>query len=334
MNEKSRFRRRVTTSIAIMTAASLALSACGGSDSSSDGDGPTQVTLAVLPFIDVAPAYLGVEQGFFEDEGLDVNIKTVNSGAATVTGVVSGDYQFAFTGWLPFMQAKQSNVPVQAVANAQFQTSPETHSTAERTNQDVLVSADSPIRDAAGLEGATIGVNQLKGVQEVLLRNTLDMNGVPQDSVELVELPFPNMAETLDAGRVDAVFVGEPFETVALDAGARIVATPYADTETPANLSLFIASDQYRAENEEVVEAFARAMQKSLTYAQDNQDEARQIVTTYTEIAEDLLERVQLPFWGPEVSVESVQEQAELGQKYGALTEEPDVNALVSTVVE
>jgi NitT/TauT family transport system substrate-binding protein len=338
MRSKDCRRARFTgpRAAAAILALTATLAACGNEDdtgAAAAGDGVTKVTVAVLPFIDVAPVYLGVKQGFFKDAGLDVDVATAQGGAATVTGVVSGDYQFAFTGWLPLMQARQSKVPVHAIANAQYQTPPDKHEGAERTNQDVLVPGNSPIKTPADLTGATIAVNALKGVQETLLRNTLEQNGVAQNSVKLVELPFPDMPAALQSGQVDAAFVGEPFETGVLDAGGRIVATPYADTTYAANLSCFITSDKYQAEHGDQVKAFAEAMNRSLTYAQENPDEARAIVTTYTKITPELVQRVQLPYWGPGASKDSLREQAEMGLKFGALKEMPDIDELTSTVI-
>jgi NitT/TauT family transport system substrate-binding protein len=337
MRSKNSRRGPVSGRLVAVAALTLTamLAACGGDSEAPDAGGATttKVKVAVLPFIDVAPVYLGVQQGFFKEAGLDVEVVTAQGGAATVTGVVSGDYQFAFTGWLPLMQARQSNVPVHAIANAQFQTPPDKHQQAERTNQDLLVMGDSPIRKPADLAGAKIAVNQLKGVQETLLRNTLDKHGVKQEAVQLVELPFPDMPAALAAGRVNAAFVGEPFETGVLDAGGRIVATPYADTTYAANLSCFITSDRYATQQAKVVDAFAKAINRSLTYAQQNPDQARTIVTTYTKISADVVKRVQLPYWGPGVSKDSLREQADLGVRFGALKQAPDIDELVAKVV-
>ena len=324
----------VLASLALMAA----ISGCGSSDKAGAAPGSgkelTKVTLALLPLIDVAPAYLGVKKGFFKDAGLDVKIVTANGGAASLTGVVSGDYQFAYTGWTTVMQAQQAKVPVQAISNAQYQSETVDHSQVKRANQDVLVNANSPIKDTKGLEGKTVAVNALKGVQEIMLRNALEQANVNQSSVKLVEIPFPDMANALATERVDAVFISEPFETGVLDKGGRIVATPYIDTKYPAELSCYITSDQYRAQHEAIVTAFAKAMNKSLEYAQSNPDEARDIVTSYTTIPPELLKRVYLPYWNPEISKDSLEEQAGLTVKYGGLKELPDVDKLISTVVK
>lgn len=294
-----------------------------------DGD-PTSITVGVLPLIDVAPLYLGIDQGFFEEENLEVQVETANSGAATVTSVVAGDYQFAYTGWLPFMQARAASVPIEAVANAQYQGDPASHGEEDRLNTDVLVLEDGPIQEPADLVGETVSLNALQGVQEIYLRNSLEQAGVDPDSVSFVELPIPSMPDALENGDVAAIFASEPFQTGALNDGARVLLSPYSDGEFSANLSLYVTSEDFAGSDPDAVTSFRRAMNRSLEYAQENPDEARAIVTTYTQIPETLVEQVRLPFWTPDFLEDSIREQAAWAVDLGILEQEPDIDALIA----
>ena len=57
----------------------------------------------------------------------------------------------------------------------------------------------------------------------------------------------------------------------------------------------------------EVVEAFVRAMHRSLEYATENPEEARQAIAEYTEIPPDVLERVVLPLWQTDLNQDSIE---------------------------
>jgi hypothetical protein len=50
----------------------------------------TPITVGVIPIVDAASSYLGVQEGFFEEQGLEVSLETAQGGAASVPSVVSG----------------------------------------------------------------------------------------------------------------------------------------------------------------------------------------------------------------------------------------------------
>nr|BFF16493.1 hypothetical protein GCM10025730_00140 [Promicromonospora thailandica]BFF22007.1 hypothetical protein GCM10025730_55280 [Promicromonospora thailandica] len=88
--------RRKIPLIATAVAAVLALASCAtesgaAPESSSSATGPLQaVTVGVIPIVDVAPIYLGVQEGIFERQGLDVTLQLADGGAAIVPAVAKG----------------------------------------------------------------------------------------------------------------------------------------------------------------------------------------------------------------------------------------------------
>ncbi len=71
--------------------------------------------VAVVPVADVAPIYLGVEQGFFEEEGLDVTLQNAQGAAAAVPLLLNGEIQFAYGAMIPMIPIVASGVPAQFV---------------------------------------------------------------------------------------------------------------------------------------------------------------------------------------------------------------------------
>ena len=85
---KARTNRAVAGMFTVQAlAACLILSACGGgsssSDDSSDG-GLRKVTVGLIPIVDVAPVYLGIQQGFFKKHDIDVKVEFGDGGAAPI----------------------------------------------------------------------------------------------------------------------------------------------------------------------------------------------------------------------------------------------------------
>ena len=105
----------------------------------------TEVTVGVIPIVDTAAIWLGEEQGFFEEEGIDLDIQTTSGGAAAVPGVVSGDFDFAFGNTLSVMVAQGEGLDLEYVANGTT-----TSGDTERDFGAVVVPADSDIQGPEG----------------------------------------------------------------------------------------------------------------------------------------------------------------------------------------
>lgn len=290
-------RRQGTISIAagaalLLTAATACGSDGGGGDS---GSGPTDITLGVIPIIDIAPVKLGIEKGFFKEQDLNPTLKESQGGAAITPAVVSGDYQFGYSNIVSLLIAKSEEVPVTML------------SVGARASDDVLddgsgqlMTKDSGIKDVADLEGKTVAVNTLLGINEVAVRASLEDNGLDRDAAELVEVPIPDMPAALDKGNVDAAMLSEPFISVVEKDGGHALPVSYAGMGKQLPFAGWFASESYAAENPEVVERFTKALQKSLRYADEHPDEARDVLNTYLDLEQGLTDDLTLPGWNPE----------------------------------
>lgn len=92
---------KIRSSLVAAAAASLlVLTSCGGGDEEAPADSQqdaadgelTEVSIGVIPIVDVAPIYLGVQEGIFEEHGLDVDLTLAQGGAAIIPAVMSGDF--------------------------------------------------------------------------------------------------------------------------------------------------------------------------------------------------------------------------------------------------
>jgi NitT/TauT family transport system substrate-binding protein len=307
---------------------SLGLAACGGGDDAPEAtaEGLTPLTVGALPTANTAALILGIEQGFFEEEGLDVTVEYAQSGPNMVTSAISGDYDVIGAGYVPAISAISQGLPLTFVSGGDLGADTE-----ELEWQVVLVDGASPIQTPQDLAGKRVAVNAVKGVLELALRASLDAVGVDSSSVELVEIPFPDMPATLASGNVDAVFAPEPFVTTILDGGGRQVLAPYP-TLGPGFLNgAWEATEPFIAEQPEAVDAFVAAMGRSLEYAAENPDEVRRILPTYTQIPQDVADRIRLPVFDAELDPAAVGELAEIAVQYEIIEEAPAGEDMVYT---
>lgn len=313
-----------------IAALALLTTACGGSDGGgtapTDESGTRQLTVGVIPIVDVAPIYLGQEQGFFEERGIELELVPGSGGAAAVPGVVAGDFQFAFGNVTSVLLAASQGLPLRVVAEGNSSTGdPETDFSA------VVVAADSPVQSAADLAGKTIAVNNLRNIGEVTIRKAVEDAGGDPGSINFVELAFPDMPAAVTGGDVDAAWVVEPFVTVATGQGARKVLANFAEAVEDLTVATYFTTEQVIAEDPQLVDDFQAAIAESLQYAQDNPDEVRRIVTTYTQITPEVAEQMALPAFPQEVDTASLETVAELMQRYEITSEPVDVDALLAT---
>jgi NitT/TauT family transport system substrate-binding protein len=313
----------------LLAAATLvvSLSGCGGSSGSpstsgSDGSAPDQVKVGVIPIVDVAPIYLGKAQGIFAKHNIDLSTATAQGGAAIVPGVVSGQYQFGFSNVVSLMLAQSQNVPIKAVANGNNSTGDPAKDFGE------LVIKDPAIKTAKDLEGKTVATNTLKNIVDTSVKDIVSKAGGDPAKVKFVELGFPDMAAALDAGRVQGIFVVEPFLSAALAKGWHAVGS-FADVDPNLCIAVYFTSSQLATQKPDLVKRFTAAMQESLAYAGGHPDAARQIVTTYTKITADQAAKLTLPKWSSTIDKASIDKLNALLVSYRILTAPADTAKLL-----
>lgn len=308
---------RTLVALATTMLAAASLTACSG-DATADADGNTIVKVGTLkgqPHL-YAPY-------FYEEnapEGVTFEIVTFDTSPDIKNAVVSGSIDFGVAG-----------VP-SAISGAS-------------AGQDVVVVAaaadgGSGIIGKAGLEGveslAGLKVGYPKGSsQEILLRMTLDQAGMDADSdVELVNLPFSDMASALAAGRIDAFSSAELGPSTALQSGAVDVASPYETPVGKVNIGLYTTGALIEDDPDLVQDVVDAHIAATEHMADDPADWAAGVVETFgidAAVVDTAVSNI-WPRW--EIDAEYTdQVTALIGQMAGLkqIETEPDVATLIDT---
>lgn len=324
---------------ALALLAALGLAACGsgspssGPAASSAGGSPggattalEQIEVGVIPIVDVAPIYLGVKEGLFEKEGLDVKLTLAQGGAAIVPAIMSKQMDFGFSNVTSMIVARSKGLPVKMVA-------PGGSSTGD-TKADfasIMTKPDSGIKEIKDLVGKKVAVNTLNNISDSTISEAVKLAGGDYTKVDFVEMPFPDMTAQLAAGNVDAMAAVEPFVTLSEADGNVPVFSNYAEPVEDLTVAVYFTSDDYIRDNPDTAAKFTRAMEASQKFADENPDKAKAVLPEYTTLKPDVIEKLTMPRYYTEVNEASIQRIAEISRDRGLIEQIPDMAALLPT---
>lgn len=312
----------------LLSAALLTAAGCGDGDDDDNGagepTGPDAVSVGLIPIVDVAPLFLGQEQGFFDDRNIELTTEFAAGGAEIVPGVESGQFDFGFSNVISMFLAQASGIDIRVVSNGNNSTGVDGEDFGS-----LLVPVDSEVQSADQLEGATVAANTLSNIVDTIVRASIRNAGGDPSAVEFVAVPFPEMEAALANGDVDAAFAVEPFQTIIRNNEVgRSIAWSWVDAAPDMTVAVYFTSGELAESDPDLVQRFTEAMQESLTYANDNPDAVRAIIPEYTEMDPELAAELTLPTWPAEINRASSETLAELAVQDGLLSEPPDLDTL------
>lgn len=283
-----------------------------------------EMRVGIMPFADSVGPFVAQQEGYFEEEGLDVELVTFQSGSDAVSAVISQDLAVTYTGTIPQLNAMAQGAPIIFVAN---------HSEAHTEPPDghaILAMEDSGIEGVQDLAGKRIAANQIGSVVWLTGLEWMDMNGVDTDTVEWAEVPFPQMNDVLSQGEVDAIAQLEPFTTIMQESGGVALGYPYVEVQPGLTVAAFISHEAYVEENPEAVDRFTRALQKAFQVLETDEEKFRQHIVDYTGMGPELASSIVLQEQHAyPINVDALQTTVDLLVKWGAMDESFQVSDFV-----
>lgn len=327
MNGRSILKR--AGAFLLAATATVALAACGDDDTSagasSDGGEAVKLRVASFPSISFAPLQLGIDKGFFKEEGLTLEMSVGGHGATDIPpALVSGELEAGIWSYGSLGTLAASDLPVVAVAPMDVgPAQPE-------DDYFMLVATEkSGIDSIQELKGKTVAVNSVGGFAEFQALVAIAEGGLKADDIKIVAIPYPNMPAALREGRVDAASINEPYLTQVLDdpeSPAKELSPALYPVMPKVPFGNVIMAKKYVDENPDVVERFQRALVKSAQYATEHPDEVRAILPEYANMSPKLAEKVRLPSWPGTVDPEAVQRLVDQLAEYGMLDKQVDMS--------
>lgn len=216
-----------------------------------------------------APVLIAERKGFFEEEGLDVELKGLGDGPVIQQAVASGEIDVAYVGAPPVYQWASRGLEAKILAKVNY-------------GQAALVAkADGPVHDLAGLKGAKVaGVAKGSGM-DVLLRGFVlkEKAGLDPDAdLQLSQIPVANMNGALDTGIVDAAFMWEPFVSQSVLRGAGRVVLDVNEALPGYPWYVIAAPTRTLEERPDDLVKLLRAHAKAIAFLNEQPAEANRII--------------------------------------------------------
>lgn len=281
-----------------------------------------KIRVGLLPFSESLGAVIADKQGLFKQEGLDVELSKVGSGAQAVPVLQAGKLEIVLSNTITTLQAIEAGLDAVIVAPSAV-----VRSAPPDTTSAVLVRKGGDIKTPKDLEGKRFAVNVINSTAWLYAVAFLDKHGISRSKVRFVEVPFPQMNDPLINGQLDAIGQVEPFRTIAEGTGkVDILGWTYVEVQPNADVTQYLALRSWVDKHRSAAVKFARAVIQGSKYLNENEAAAREANLQFTNLNPALKDKVMLPRFGTEVSGAEVRKTMDLMLKYGLLKKRVDVS--------
>ena len=297
-----------------------------------DGEKLTQITLAeVTHSIFYAPQYVAIEQGYFEEVGIDIEL-ILTSGADKVTAaVLSKDADIGFCG-------SEGTIYVYNGGEKDY-----LKTFAQLTQKDgsFIVSREN-IEDFSleDLKGKTILGGRAGGMPEMTLEYALKQNEIdPEKDVTVdTSVEFAAMGGAFIGGQGDFVTLFEPNALELEQEGYGYVVASLGELGGVVPYTSYSTRISFIEENKELINNFTKAVQKGLDYVHNHTDEevAKAIINQFPDTSlEDITKVVKryrdIDAWPEttEFSEDSFNHLQDIMLDYGAIDEKVPYEELI-----
>jgi NitT/TauT family transport system substrate-binding protein len=259
-----------------------------------------RIRIGYIPIADCAQLYVGLDKGYFQKVGIEVDLIKLAGGAKILEALAGGSIDIGFSNVVSLILANDAGLDFNAITGGP-------RANLEHRETGLLIKKDSKIISLKDLEGKTIAVNTKKNIVELLLLEYLQMNGVNISKIKLVEIPFPRMLQVLDLEQVDAIATIEPFVTFGLEqGGARIMGHYFTEVMPELEISTYNASEKWANSNHEIVNSFRLAIKEATIFANNNTQELIEIIAKHTNLSFEQVSSITLPYFGDNVDKNSL----------------------------
>jgi NitT/TauT family transport system substrate-binding protein len=233
------------------------------------------------------PMYAAISQGFFKDQGIEINLTTGQGADKTMQQVISGNSDIGLCGPEQTIYLYNQGRANYTVIFAQL---------TKRDGSFLVGRYSEPNFKWEELKGKTIIGGRPGGVPEMTLEYTLKNHGlIPDKDVKIItNLAFTATATAFKAGTGDYVELFEPTGTMLQNSKAGYIVSSVGKTSGEIPYTSFFATKTYIEKHPDIIQKFTNAIYKGILWTDTNnsKDVAKSIIKFFPGMDVDTLSKV------------------------------------------
>lgn len=213
-----------------------------------------------------APLYVAIEEGYFEEEGIDLELVTGFGADKTMTALLSGEADIGFMGPETTVYTANEGANDKVVNFAQL---------TQRAGNFVVAREDMPDFSWNDLKGKTVLGGRAGGMPEMVFEYVLKENGInPSTDLTIDQsIDFGSTAAAFSGGSGDFSVEFEPGATNLEKEGAGFVVASVGVDSGYVPYTAFSAKESYIQKHPELIQSFTNALQKGMDYVNQHSSE-------------------------------------------------------------
>lgn len=249
-----------------------AASASGGSSSASQEAEKEKITIAYHPHITGVGGILNaIDNGYFEEENLEVELVQFTSGSTELAAMASGEIDIGYLGVGAHVFAPQGQCVILALDSTDV-------------SGEIMVRADSGMSTMQDLAGKNVAISA-GTTSELVLSMGLKLNGMEKSDVNMINMDASGKVTAFMSNQIDAISIESPYtDQIRKDMGEENVVTLCSSADFLPDAvftNSWVTTQSFLSKNEDVVVRFLRAWLKGTQDRYDDMDGTVEKVAEY-----------------------------------------------------
>ncbi len=231
-----------------------------------DDNNLTTVTVAeVTHSLFYTPWYVAIENGYFEEEGIEIDLVLTPGADKVSAALLSNDAQIGFAGPESSIYVYNGGEEDHIISFAGL---------TKRDGQFIVSREDIENFSLEDLYDKEILGGRVGGMPLLNFENALFVNDIDSSRIDInTAIEFAAMTGSFTAGIGDFINVFEPSATLLEQEGIGYVVASVGELSSEVPYTTFLARDSYLSDNEELIKGFVNALKKGIDFTFNNSSE-------------------------------------------------------------